>query len=139
MIHGWLSALVPAVAALGQPEGPPSLYRALYATFPVALGLAMLNGAWAVLIGFLVYQKLDERRWARWAEVWTLVTGWLQVLLGIAPFLLIARALHLDLELSLAVYGMPVCQILVAVFCLSFQVRLLRAYRARRHVLGARD
>ena len=137
MIPSWIDVLVPAVAALGQPEGPPSLYRALYATFPVALGLAILNGAFAVLIGVLLYLKLDERPWARFAELWTVVTVWLQVLLGIAPFVLIARALHQGQELSLPVYGMPVCQILVAIFCLYFQVRLVRAYRTRRHLAGS--
>ncbi len=132
MTQVWVVEALPLVLALGQPDGPPSFYRALYAAFPVALGLAILNGLLAFLIGVLLYYKLDERPWALVVEGWTRLSVWLQVLLGLAPLLLIVRAIRRDLEFSLAVYGMPICQILILIFCLHFQFRLLRVYRARR-------
>ena len=116
-------------ANLGQQDvGRTLSFGDLYSVFGLVSLLAMFN---ATLV--MSYLALGALKWSHRVIitagkcVYVLVLS-LQCLLGLAPVVLIARALTTYQELSLAVYGLPLLQLAFIAVLIFHQIRLIVMY-----------
>lgn len=114
--------------------------RDLYGFIVCVIVLAVVNGMVGVGAGAWITFRGGQERVYRIGRFIMLSLVTAQALLGLAPCILLAKALYRGDEASVAYYGMPIFQILLVAFFLAVQRMLLVNFkRAYGHAAQSRS
>ena len=117
------------LTTLGQQQDSHQLsIRDLYSVFGLVALLAMFNATLVMSYLALGALKLSHPVVIAGGKCVYVLSLSLQCLLGLAPVILIVRALLTDAELSFRVYGMPLLQLLFIGVLIFYQVRVIVLY-----------
>lgn len=117
------------VATLGQQDlGHTLSLRDLYSVFGLVALLAMFNATLVMSYLALGALKLSHPVVIAGGKCVYVLSLSLQCLLGLAPVILIVRALLTDADLNFRVYGMPFLQLLFIGILIFYQVRVIVLY-----------
>jgi len=118
-----------SLTTLGQQQDSHQLsIRDLYSVFGLVALLAMFNATLVMSYLALGALKLSHPVVIAGGKCVYVLSLSLQCLLGLAPVILIVRALLTDAELSFRVYGMPLLQLLFIGVLIFYQVRVIVLY-----------
>lgn len=123
-------------------QGEPATfhYSDLYGFIVCVIVLAIVNGMVGVAAGAWITFRGDQERVYRIGRFIMLSLVTAQALLGLAPCILLVKALYKADEAGVAYYGMPIFQILLVVFFLGVQRMLLTNFkRAYGHEAQSRS
>ena len=118
-----------SLTTLGQQQDGHQLsMRDLYSVFGLVALLAMFNATLVMSYLALGALKLSHPVVIAGGKCVYVLSLSLQCLLGLAPVILIVRALLTDADLSFRVYGMPLLQLLFIGILIFYQVRVIVLY-----------
>jgi len=110
------------LSSLGRQDGTYQLISILYGAAVYVIVLAMINSILAVPLKSAMKSNGRFRNFIYYFKA-SLAT---QAIFGLAPIALGARAVFVGEEVSIYVYGMPALQMLIIMFLLFIQFRLLK-------------
>jgi len=125
-------ALAQAVlGTLGQEGSQRTIhYRDLYACGGYVICLAMLNAVIGITFGSWLSRNPGHRLVYALGALLLYGLWSIQVVLGLAPLVLCVRGITQYPEESAWIYAMPLFQAGMVWFCLYFQLKMIRIYRA---------
>ena len=110
------------LSTLGRQDGLHQLFSFLYGAAAYVIVLAMINSILAMPLNAAIKSNSRFRNCIYYFKA-SLAA---QAIFGLAPIALCTRAAFMGEEVSIYVYGMPALQLLIIVFLLFLQFRLLR-------------